>query len=99
MAPDDANFSETYGRQQLAFGPDEAGAHPRSLSPVGAVDMAGNVWEMTRSLEDPQQIVLRGGGWYFEQLTSRAMNREVGQTTALRDMLVGFRVCANIAIH
>src|SRR5207249_1196933 len=43
LAPDDANIDVTYGRDPLAFGPDEVGSHPASRSPVGADDMAGNV--------------------------------------------------------
>ena len=45
LAPDDANIDSTYGREPLAFGPDEVGSHPGSRSPIGADDMAGNVWE------------------------------------------------------
>src|SRR5262249_3406682 len=53
LAPDDANIDVTYGRDPLAFGPDEVGSHPGSRSPVGADDMAGSVWEWARSVETP----------------------------------------------
>src|SRR5678815_2053151 len=47
LAPDDANIDVTYGREPLAFGPDEIGSHPQSRSPVGADDMAGNIWAVS----------------------------------------------------
>jgi formylglycine-generating enzyme required for sulfatase activity len=95
LEPDDANVDETYGREPLAFGPDEVGAHPASTSPVGAVDMAGNVWELTVSASDPHQPVLRGGSYYQGQLTSRSVNRESHEPTA-RDPLIGLRLCASV---
>ncbi len=93
LDPDDANFDETYGRQPLAFGPDEVGSHPASRSPVGVDDLAGNVWERVRSVEADDQLVQRGGAWYILQFAARAMNRELGEP-GLRDPLIGVRVCA-----
>jgi formylglycine-generating enzyme required for sulfatase activity len=93
LAPDDADIDVTYGREPLAFGPDEVGAHPASRSPVGAEDMAGNVWEWTRSVESPGAPVSRGGGWYNAQLSSRSANREHGEPTQ-RNVLIGVRICA-----
>jgi formylglycine-generating enzyme required for sulfatase activity len=90
---DDANIDETYGRDPLAFGPDPVGAHPRSDSPVGAADMAGNAWEMTRSRAGTPAI--RGGSWYQGALTARSVNREPYEPTA-RDLLIGFRLCATV---
>jgi formylglycine-generating enzyme required for sulfatase activity len=83
----------TYGREPLAFGPDEVGSHPASRSPVGADDMAGNVWEWTRSVENPGAPVARGGGWYNAELPARSMNREYGDPTT-RHPLMGVRICA-----
>jgi serine/threonine protein kinase/formylglycine-generating enzyme required for sulfatase activity len=94
LAPDDANTDVTYGRDPLAFGPDEVGSHPASRSPVGADDMAGNVWEWTRSVETPDAIpVARGGGWYYSALNARAVNRQIGEPTQ-RNVGMGVRVCA-----
>ena len=93
LDPDDANIDETYGRQPLAFGPDEVGAHPASRSPFGVDDLAGNVWEWTRSVEHADQPLQRGGGWYIGQIAARAMNREYGEPDQ-RDPLIGLRVCA-----
>jgi formylglycine-generating enzyme required for sulfatase activity len=93
LAPDDANFDVTYGRRPLAFGPDEVGAHPRSRSPFGVDDLAGNVWEWVRSVAQPNEIVYRGGSWYQGQTTSRSANREVGERTQ-RHPFHGVRMCA-----
>ncbi|MCA1829680.1 MAG: formylglycine-generating enzyme family protein, partial [Myxococcales bacterium] len=93
LAGDDANIDETYGREPLAFGPDPVGAHPRSTSPVEAVDMAGNAWEMTVTSSGTPS--LRGGSWYQGALTARSVNREPYEPTA-RGILVGFRLCTNV---
>jgi formylglycine-generating enzyme required for sulfatase activity len=92
LAPDDANIDATYGRQSLAFGPDEVGSHPGSRSPVGADDMAGNVWEWTRSVQTLEAPVFRGGAWYIAEPSARTMNREYGEPTA-RHPLIGLRLC------
>ena len=91
LAGADANIDETYGREPLAFGPDPVGSHPRSNSPVGAADMAGNAWEMMVSPSGAPAI--RGGSWYQGALSARAVNREPSEPTA-RSLLIGFRLCA-----
>jgi len=93
LAPDDANIDVTYGRDPLAFGPDEVGSHPASRSPIGAEDMAGNVWEWTSSVDGVEGPVARGGGWYNAELSSRSVNREHGEPTQ-RHVHIGVRVCA-----
>jgi len=93
LAPDDANIDVTYGRDPLAFGPDEVGAHPGSRSPVGADDMVGSVWEWVQSVQDRDQPVIRGGSWYQGELTDRSVNRENGEPTQ-RTPLIGLRLCA-----
>ena len=98
LAPDDANIDVTYGREPLAFGPDEVGSHPRSRSPVGADDMAGNAWEWTRSVENPGAPVTRGGGWYNEALSARSDNREPGEPTQ-RFVWLGVRICGEPLIE
>jgi formylglycine-generating enzyme required for sulfatase activity len=75
-------------------------------SPYGCVDMAGNVWEWTRSilrdypyvpddgredLEDPGPRVLRGGSWYHDQLNARCAAR-YSNVPRYRPNNVGFRV-------
>jgi formylglycine-generating enzyme required for sulfatase activity len=93
LAPDDANHDVTYGREPGGFGPDEVGSHPRSRSPFGVDDLAGNVWEWTRSDVDPEQPSAQGGSWYQSDLTAHAANRDVVERTQ-REALLGLRVCA-----
>ncbi|HEY6180305.1 MAG TPA: SUMF1/EgtB/PvdO family nonheme iron enzyme, partial [Kofleriaceae bacterium] len=93
LAPDDANIDVTYGRAPLAFGPDEVGTHPAGRSPVGADDMAGNVWEWTRSVETPDAPIARGGCWYQGELAARSANRDYGEPTE-RTPVIGLRLCA-----
>lgn len=90
---DDANHDMTYGRDPLAFGPDEVGSHPASDSPFGVADLAGNVWELTRSVMRSEAGVIRGGSWYQDHTTCRSDNREPIERS-MRTLVVGLRVCA-----
>lgn len=96
LEPDDANFDETYGRVSLAFGPDEVGSHPASESPFGVLDMTGNVYEWTRSALLPGAVILRGGAWYYDQISNRLTNRTAAEPMT-RDLRTGVRVCADVA--
>jgi formylglycine-generating enzyme required for sulfatase activity len=93
LAPDDANIDVTYDREPLAFGPDEVGAHPGARSPVGADDMAGNVFEWMRSVETPGAPITRGGCWYQDEIGARTMNRAHTEPTQ-RHPFIGVRLCA-----
>lgn len=95
LAPEDANFDESYGRNPSAFGPDEVGSHPDSQSPFGLEDMVGNVWEWTRSMRGPGEAALRGGAWYMDRLTCRSNNRDPAEPSQ-RSLLIGLRVCATV---
>ena len=92
LEPDDADIDRTYGKEPLAFGPDEVGSHPASRSPFGLDDMCGNVFEWTRSALVAGEHVLRGGGYYYDATTARIPNRQVPEPT-IHDANLGFRVC------
>ena len=94
LHPDDANYDQTYRKAPAAMGPDEVGSHPASASPFGVHDLAGNVWEWTRSSLGDGKFTARGGSWYYEDNASRATNREVPEPS-FRDVSVGVRVCAD----
>ncbi|MCU0685761.1 MAG: SUMF1/EgtB/PvdO family nonheme iron enzyme [Polyangiaceae bacterium] len=94
LAPADANYDETYGRE--AMGPDGVGRHPRSRSPFGVDDMLGNAFEWTRSSLEEGQFVVRGGSYFHDQKTCQSVNRNVAPAS-LRDAAVGLRVCAAVA--
>ncbi|HET6149219.1 MAG TPA: bifunctional serine/threonine-protein kinase/formylglycine-generating enzyme family protein [Polyangia bacterium] len=96
LEPDDANFDVTYGRVDSAFGPDAVGAHPASRSPFGIDDLAGNVFELTRSSVTADDFVIRGGAYYFAAVNSRITNRNTVPAT-IRDVTTGIRVCASLA--
>ncbi|MCY1043917.1 SUMF1/EgtB/PvdO family nonheme iron enzyme [Corallococcus sp. bb12-1] len=93
LEADDANVDRTYGREPQGFGPDEVGSHPRSRSPFGVDDLAGNVWEWTRSDVVPGQPSAQGGSWYQSDLSAHSSNRDVVEPTQ-REALMGMRVCA-----
>jgi formylglycine-generating enzyme required for sulfatase activity len=95
LAPDDANIDETYGKDPLAFGPDEVGSHPASRSPFGVDDACGNVFEWTTSSLTTGEHALRGGAYYYDRTTVRSTNRQVAEPT-IRDPNVGIRICASV---
>jgi serine/threonine protein kinase/formylglycine-generating enzyme required for sulfatase activity len=95
---DDANIDETYGKNPLAFGPDEVGSHPASRSPFGLDDTCGNVFEWTASSLVPGEHALRGGAYYYDRTTVRSTNRQVAEPS-IRDPNVGVRVCAGAPLE
>jgi formylglycine-generating enzyme required for sulfatase activity len=94
LAPDDANVDNTYGKQPTAFGPDEVGSHPASRSPFGIDDLSGNVWEWVSSSVVKDQVVARGGSYYFAADSAQVTNRELPEHS-YRGITVGMRVCAS----
>jgi formylglycine-generating enzyme required for sulfatase activity len=96
LQPDDANIDATYDRLPAAFGPDMVGSHPASVSPFGLEDMAGNAYELTRSMT-PEfgSVVLKGGSWYYDAFLAASADLSPGDPTA-RDARIGVRVCASL---
>jgi formylglycine-generating enzyme required for sulfatase activity len=94
LEKDDANIDVTYGRVNSAFGPDVVGSHPASRSPFGVDDLAGNVWELAEPSVSSDQLILKGGGFYYAASSARATNRE-GVPRGFSQGAVGFRVCAS----
>ncbi|MFP2924426.1 protein kinase domain-containing protein [Pyxidicoccus sp. 3LG] len=93
---DDANIDATYAFRPDAYGPDEVGSHPSSLSPFGLADMAGNAFEMTRPTQGGfGEIVLRGGAWYYGETGALVASRQAS-TSRLRDARIGVRACASL---
>ncbi|HEY2747519.1 MAG TPA: protein kinase [Polyangia bacterium] len=94
LEPDDADMDITYGQKLDAFGPDEVGAHPASRSPFGVDDLAGNIFEWTRSSRAAGEAVLRGGNYYYNREMVRAYYREAINPDD-RTQMIGVRICAD----
>jgi formylglycine-generating enzyme required for sulfatase activity len=94
LTGEDANIDETYGRVDAAYGPDEVGSHPASRSPFGVDDLAGNVFDLVTSSLKPNELVIRGGAYWFQPISERSTNREP-VPASYRDITTGIRVCAN----
>jgi formylglycine-generating enzyme required for sulfatase activity len=98
----DSSYANTY-ESGLACST-AVGMHPHGVSPVGALDMSGNVWELCLNEYDnpfreektgEARRVLRGGSWDDSQFDSRTSSR-FNILPRLRDYDVGFRlVCAS----
>ena len=95
LQPDDANFDLTYGRIASAYGPDAVSSHPVSRSPFGVDDLAGNVMELIESSQKRDEMVIRGGGYFFGAASCRSTNREPVPST-IKDVATGLRVCASL---
>ncbi len=52
----------------------EVGSREKGVSPYGAMDMAGNVWEWTSSF-DERYSILRGGSFYEESWASTVVSK------------------------
>ena len=95
LRPDDENFDATYGKQAQSFALDEVGSHPRSRSPFGVDDLAGNVWEWVDSSLVPGEAVARGGSAFATRDTCRSVNRETPEPS-FRAAVLGVRICSSV---
>ena len=68
------------------------GVYSKGVSPTGALDMAGNVFEWTASDWDAQRKVLRGGCWDYDSGYARCAYRD-WYVPGVTDDDIGFR-CA-----
>ena len=55
--------------------------------------MSGNVFELVTSSVKADQLVIRGGAYFFQTINSRATNQEQ-VPSSYRDVATGIRVCA-----
>ena len=73
------------------------GAHPKSDTPQGVKDLAGNVWEWTSSRDDcgraEQCPIRRGGGWSSKTANRVNAGVRMGDQRTQRQTDIGFR-CA-----
>jgi formylglycine-generating enzyme required for sulfatase activity len=94
LDPDEANFDLTYEREVASMGPDEVGSYPASRSPFGVDDMSGNIYEWTQSSLVLGGAIIRGGAYFYDELTARSTNRTALEPN-LRDTRVGMRICVS----
>jgi len=98
----DANVDETQNKISSVYleRTTAVGIYPPNLSPYGAFDMSGNVWEWCMNdYQDPANAtvvgiaprVLRGGSWYASAHSAQTTARQKEDPSS-RLSSVGFRV-------
>jgi len=91
---EDANFDETYGRKDLAFGPDSVGSHPTGASPYGVEDIQGNALEIIESARWDDEAAVNGGSWYNDVGFSGRLMTHGSLENNTKLIMYGTRMCA-----
>jgi len=91
---DDANFDETYGRKELAVGPDSVGSHPSGSSPYGIADLQGNAIEVIDSMRWDEAAASNGGSWYNDIGFSGRLMAHSSLENNTKLIMLGARICA-----
>jgi formylglycine-generating enzyme required for sulfatase activity len=94
LEADDANVNRTYGKRPETFGLDEVGSHPKSRSPFGIDDLAGNALEWTSKPNRNEIGAVRGGAFFYGPETALLANRESPEAS-FRGIAIGARICAS----
>ena len=85
-SPEHANYRDTGIRRA----PTPVGLFPAGNTPDGISDMAGNVWEWTRSIYEKERRGVRGGSFLYFAGSLRAASR-LRDGAGYRDLSIGFR--------
>ena len=86
----------TDGRIQAdTTGTASVGDHPEGATPIGVLDLAGNVFEWTDALMPNGDPVLKGCAWDDAPGTCRCAFRH-GRPVASKHILIGFRCAADL---